>query len=364
VSSALALAHADGNGVQLSLYNNTAMAGSPVSTKVLSNLNFSYPSVLTPFSAEVVGLFQMEPNATYKFQCDFGTADVGFFFVDDHLVCQMGAYSTKGSINGVDNPLPCLSKTQVPIRLELYQLSSPAHPAASTVSVLVGKGATEKAPKVSKIQAVGHVAAGAYTKWSGWNIDTSGGRNLADKGGDMKNADESDCISKCESMESEGCIGFVRRASDPDTSKSVCYMRRLGSPTDTCTKAMSHVKGEKYTTFTRNASCGSMPPMPTPPPTPPPPPTPAPPGTPKPFDPKSLSPTLPAEEVERRSLQKKLAQGWATWMHHNVLSIVHLPSGAMVTTAVCQLSKKQCGTSTTIDKGPCAVRVGAHAYDR
>lgn len=41
----------------------------------------------------------------HRFRCSFAGADIAFLFVDDHLVCQAGAYSSPTNVTGTDNPL-------------------------------------------------------------------------------------------------------------------------------------------------------------------------------------------------------------------------------------------------------------------
>ena len=104
----------------LNTYNNTALAGPPKATQTIQALSFNLTSC-GPFSAEALGTMILAPGAEYTFSCDFGSADVAFLFVDDHLVCQSGAYSDPGKVTTGDNPLRKLSRAEVPVRLEIFK---------------------------------------------------------------------------------------------------------------------------------------------------------------------------------------------------------------------------------------------------
>jgi hypothetical protein len=64
----------------------------------------------------------------------------------------------------------------------------------------------------------------------------------------------------------------------------------------------------------------------------------------------SLSPALPAPEIQRRSLQRTLAQGWGNWLHRDILSVVLLPDSAVVTVMICQISTGVCLREVQIDQ--------------
>ena len=56
----------------------------------------------------------------------------------------------------------------------------------------------------------------------------------------------------------------------------------------------------------------------------------------------TLSPTLPANEVQRRAMQTELASGWGAWYQMDFLKQVLLPEGACVTLQLCDLHAKTC----------------------
>ena len=70
-------------GLTLSIYNNTAAAGAPVSTSVVDTAAASFSEVQAPFSAELTGTLVADgassttaatATSTYTFDCDFSTA--------------------------------------------------------------------------------------------------------------------------------------------------------------------------------------------------------------------------------------------------------------------------------------------------
>ena len=73
-----------GGSLTLNTFSNTALAGTPATSAVLSvtatELNFSVPSG-EPASAELTGTMAAVPGQAYTFTCDFGAAT----FVCDHL---------------------------------------------------------------------------------------------------------------------------------------------------------------------------------------------------------------------------------------------------------------------------------------
>ena len=179
--------------LSLSVWNNTAMAGKSFRTSTLGSLSFSVPTAgLGPLSLEVTGTMTAQPNATYGFNCSFGGAHFGALYVDDHLVCQWGANvdsvftpgQGSGAIllnlgliflavlpifcsrcsflpefihvahitrcvahgcggggghtpcAGIDNPLPTMSRTQLPVRLQLLYNPALLPPGTTPVSSL------------------------------------------------------------------------------------------------------------------------------------------------------------------------------------------------------------------------------------
>jgi hypothetical protein len=128
------------NGLTMSVYNNSAWYGEPLSSKVVDSFDQSLPldAGVTAMSVEITGSLTYPPNlkpcfindfGCYTFNCSFGASTYGFLWFDDHLVCQHGAYvlhpdSYDGSAG---NPLRVLSKKTVVVRLQAYL--DPANPA-------------------------------------------------------------------------------------------------------------------------------------------------------------------------------------------------------------------------------------------
>ena len=122
-------------GLTLSVFGNTAGAGAPLSTRVIPGLSFTLPGP-APLSASLTGTMQALPGQLYNFTCDFGDqVQFATLHVDDHLVCQHGANVNTGAekgqgkgcgapdqnlpCTGVDNPLPTMSRTALPVRMQL-----------------------------------------------------------------------------------------------------------------------------------------------------------------------------------------------------------------------------------------------------
>ncbi len=99
------------SAVTINVFNNTALAGVPVSNDTAPSLELSIERLGSAFSIELVSqlAFPTAP-AFYAFSCA-GAFDasvvLGFVWVDDHLVCSTGAYQpANGSFDGsVFNPI-------------------------------------------------------------------------------------------------------------------------------------------------------------------------------------------------------------------------------------------------------------------
>ena len=76
----------------------------------------------------------------------------------------------------------------------------------------------------------------------------------------------------------------------------------------------------------------------------------------------SLSPALPASEIQRRALQDGLKTGWSTWSY-NMLGVVRLPDSSALTTALCKVSTGDCLVQTHIEDPAAQIRVGVFATD-
>jgi hypothetical protein len=76
----------------------------------------------------------------------------------------------------------------------------------------------------------------------------------------------------------------------------------------------------------------------------------------------AVNPELPLAEQKRDELQKNLGQGWGPWLRHNILSLVKLPEGIVITPQLCQISTGTCFESATPESN--GIRVGLHTYNR
>ena len=346
------VALARGNGLTLSVFNNSALVGPPATTAVLPNGNITFAKA-GPYSAQLLGTFAAAVGESYAFQCSFGPAvEIAFVYVDDHLVCSHGTYGA-----GVDSPLPAMSKKELVVRAELFGAAAAAVTAGGgdAVTVTANIEATIFAAGPGVLGMAGGVGGvGGYTLYAGYNIDNNDGRDMRTLGGDLTNVTSADCASACEQKQAQGCVGFVRRQQDEEGARAVCFLRKLNGATDTCQAALSTAK-TNFNTYTRDASCGTIR-VPTPPPTP---------GL-APLPTARLTPSISAAEQTRLTLQRAHPSmlGWGAWLHRSILTLVKVPEGIALTPALCRLSTKQCDTATTIDKGPLGVRVGPHAYDR
>lgn len=101
------------------------------STKLLPTLAFTIPSVTS--SAQVTGSLTLDTGVLYEFHCTFDGVTFAFLWIDDHLVCQIGAYMTPNitlgpaepSLDwGQDNPITVRNKTNLSVRLHVYRMTS------------------------------------------------------------------------------------------------------------------------------------------------------------------------------------------------------------------------------------------------
>jgi hypothetical protein len=98
------------SGLTLNVYDNTALAGVPVSTSVVDGASLSLPGSKYDgaWSAELVGsiTFPSGSGGTYEFDCSFANTTMAFVWVDGHLVCQDGnAYQVAVEVSGLP-PVP------------------------------------------------------------------------------------------------------------------------------------------------------------------------------------------------------------------------------------------------------------------
>ena len=56
-------------GLTVNVYNNTALAGVPLTSTVIPTLKFQYPAVVSSF--EVLGTITLERGQSYAFYCEF-----------------------------------------------------------------------------------------------------------------------------------------------------------------------------------------------------------------------------------------------------------------------------------------------------
>ena len=119
------------NGLTLTIYNNTALSGTPLSSSVVPSPAATH-GARKPFSALLTGTLHVERGFIYNFSCDFGGAVLGYAHIDGHLVCQTGTNHkhkpTPPSVRSTtyDTPLPVLAATSLAVRFALVHNGSPA----------------------------------------------------------------------------------------------------------------------------------------------------------------------------------------------------------------------------------------------
>ena len=113
-----------GAGLQVRLFNNTALAGHPMTSPwIVQKPTFTHKNRGAPFSASMTGTLTADRGYSYVFNCSFGGAVLGFAHIDGHLVCQTGVNGPHPPAGpsvistAYDNPLPVLSATAWPVRL-------------------------------------------------------------------------------------------------------------------------------------------------------------------------------------------------------------------------------------------------------
>ena len=82
-----------GGGITLRVYDNTGLAGRPVSTSVLPTTAFELPagSHGGAWSASLTGMLEFPAaGGLYNFSCSFLRTTLGFVWVDGHRVCNDG----------------------------------------------------------------------------------------------------------------------------------------------------------------------------------------------------------------------------------------------------------------------------------
>ena len=108
-------------GVQLRIFNNTALAGTPIATRTVPELAAAFDDMPrgAAFSAELTSTLTANSSRTYSFLCNFTEATLAYLHVDDHLVCESGVNAPSGSVTTLDQPLPVHRRTQWPVRLSV-----------------------------------------------------------------------------------------------------------------------------------------------------------------------------------------------------------------------------------------------------
>jgi hypothetical protein len=143
-------------GLSLAVYNNTALASEPIEQRTVPGFSFEVPlRAAQAMSAELTGTMTVQAGAKYSFNCSFGAAHFGALHVDDHLVCQHGANvdviltpGQKGgkgcggggghhTCSGIDNPLPIMSRKELPVRLQVLHNPALRGPASSSSLLVV-----------------------------------------------------------------------------------------------------------------------------------------------------------------------------------------------------------------------------------
>lgn len=247
----------------LNIYNNTAHAGEPSSTRLVPSIAFSVDAS-KPFSAELVGTLNAQDGETYSFSCNFGGATLAYLHVDDHLLCQTGANSPSGTVAGTtDDPLPVMSRTALPIRLAVVhpgpkQASQPQINISVTVKTLSATNAAASCPPAGDWQE--------NTDFPG--NDLPGPRKAV--------ATKEECCALCAST--RGCTALSWDSPRSKYKTKTCNMKSKADSK----KSVTGLWGLK--------AIDSKP-------------TPAP-------APLAFSPMLPAAEVQRRKMQRSLLQGW------------------------------------------------------
>jgi hypothetical protein len=328
--------------------------GPPTSTKTIDTLAFAIPYAIghPAFSAEVLGTLSYPAGQTpcfendqgcYVFDCDFKGATFVFLWIDDHLVCQKGAYIPKpNTFDGSDGaPLRALSRKEVTVRLQLFYNPE--------TKAKLEKAALLAAPAVNNCSAAFAPNVGCDGN------DIPGGKAL-------KTSNKDQCCAAC--LANPHCSVVTWNGPDGPFHDGGCNLKYSG----TCKKAR---QGQYFARL--------RPDQPKPPP-PSPAPTPAAtaatvsvkwgvgnkkgtaPSSFAPLPSSILSPTISDAEAKRISAQTRVTTGWGCWAN-SVLDIVLLPEGARLTVGLCEISTGKCILSTR-PSDTATMRVAEHAYDK
>lgn len=91
---------------------------------IIPTLDFTLPGVVS--SAEVLGTVTLTKRGNYTFFCAFEGVTFAFLWIDDHLLCQVGAYGTTlGPAPNTDNPFTVLTdQTSLHVRMQVFVMAA------------------------------------------------------------------------------------------------------------------------------------------------------------------------------------------------------------------------------------------------
>ena len=368
-----AAAGGSGAGATLRVFSNSAWSGTPASSTTVPSLSFT--GALVPGSSvELLATLQLPLTGEYNFSCAFANTTAGFLWIDDHLVCQDGKVYTTVPVARTDLPLKRLSKPSLPMVLR-FVVPQPTLPRGQ-VSFLGTWNDGNNGTAGPRMLRSGPQSYGFAPQRCADACDKYEYSALQDVGGRFAR-------KACPGAAPGSCTNVTGYCScDNDfsriTSQGKPAAARCDHPVQTCSYVNSVYKSApappplppgqgsrevavkiKWQQLTAPASYGGV-------------------GTPvgPPMQPltaatladsaaPTLTPGLPALEVQRRAMQSQLATGWATWVFSDMLALASLPSGATVRPVICSLSKGTCLDQLIVNAGaekPAAnVRVGSHA---
>eukprot|EP00047_Mylnosiga_fluctuans_P010910 m.18530 g.18530 ORF g.18530 m.18530 type:complete len:888 (+) comp3351_c0_seq1:1594-4257(+) len=322
VLACAALAHAQ-HGLVWRVFNNSALAGTPVQLKTTQSFGAAYSSA-GPMSGELAGSVVFPMNGTIVLDCAFVNTTVAFVWIDDHLVCQSGAY--KPPVSSFDNPIFVTAGVSYPVRAQVYFTPPPSCRATTPLGCFNDSN---------------HACA----------------FDQAYRGPDNTPAD---CLTRCVAVgasimaleDGDQCYcGNTLTACGPRMPDSACNESCTGSPSETCgapwlLQATNYEcvpsGGGAYISFEVSWSEYNQ-------------------TKPASFPLAWLYTGVSAPEATRAQMQRALLNGWGSWLHDSIMSIVHLPDASTLGISLCKGGN--CVSSTKIE-GPAAVRVGPFAQDR
>lgn len=297
-------------------------------------------------------------------------------------MCQHGAYTPKPNTfdGSAGNPARALTRNAVSVRLQVYYNPDGAGgvPPASCTADRRGDPSVVDGYLAFKGADTGHGRAANSMLHATPSADCVVGTKQG------QCADKNACARLCQTLASQGCVGFVWRNTLKSGAK-MCFMRKLDPkvPKDSCQSEL--VADVDYDSFAKvgadgcTIAKGFCPPAKASPqqrqksapvavswargnaagtaPT-----------TWIPFVAGrkealiALTPTLSPAEATRSKLQRSLQDGWGSWAN-SVLDFVLLPEGAVLSMALCRISTKKC-IEYTNPSDTTHMRVAEHAYDK